>query len=86
MIESALPISTEIIAAHLTRVGYIVLPAPFQGTLSAQLLARCHDNNHGRFHAAHIGRGGARKQIGAIRGDVISWLDGNDSVDHAYLA
>lgn len=30
MIESALPISTEIIAEHLTRVGYIVLPAPFQ--------------------------------------------------------
>ena len=86
MIESALPISTEIIAEHLTRVGYIVLPAPFQGTLSAQLLARCHDNNHGRFHAAQIGRGDARKQIGAIRGDVISWLDGNDSVDHAYLA
>lgn len=86
MIVSALPISTEIIAEHLTRVGYIVLPAPFQGTLSAQLLARCHDDNHGRFHAAQIGRGDARKQIGAIRGDVTSWLDGNDSVDHAYLA
>ena len=39
-----------------------------------------------RFQAAQIGRGLAKRQIQAIRGDVISWLEDADSTDQAYLA
>lgn len=74
------------IAEHLTRVGYIVLDAPLLEQLSALLFARCHDDGPERFTAAQVGRGQARKEIGALRGDVISWLDDANSTDHAYLA
>jgi len=79
------------IAAQLEQTGYIVLDQPLPAKLSAQLWVRCHDDdpNHaepGRFHAARIGRGSSKQQIGAIRGDVISWLDDTDSADHAFLA
>ena len=74
-----------LIAEHLARVGYIILDAPLLEKLSTQLLGRCQDDHVGRFHAARIGRGTARQKIETIRGDVISWLDGGNSVDQAYL-
>ncbi|MFH1661137.1 MAG: 2OG-Fe(II) oxygenase [Pseudomonadota bacterium] len=86
MIECGSTINLGLIAEQLERVGYIVLPAPLLKKLSAQLLGRCQDDDPGRFHAAQIGRGQAKKRIDAIRGDVICWLDGQDSVDQAYLA
>ena len=73
------------IADQLTQVGYIVLDKPLLESLSSRLLARCQDDARQNFHAAQIGRGRAKKQIGAIRGDVISWLDDTDTTDHAYL-
>lgn len=79
-------IDMEVIAERLEQVGYIVLDAPLLAKLSTQLLARCQDDEPGRFHAAQIGRGLAKKQINSIRGDLISWLDGSDSTDQAYLA
>jgi len=84
--EHGSTINLGLIAEHLERVGYIVLPAPLLKKLSAQLLGRCQDDHLGRFNAARIGRGVAKKRIDAIRGDVISWLDSHDSVDQAYLA
>jgi SM-20-related protein len=84
--EYGATINLGLIAEHLERVGYIVLRAPLLKILSAQLLLRCQDDDRGRFHAAQIGRGQAKKRIDAIRGDVICWLDGQDTVDQAYLA
>ena len=74
------------IAAQLKTTGYIVLDNPLQVSLSALLLARCQDDDSMRFQAAQIGRGLAKRQIQAIRGDVISWLEDADSTDQAYLA
>lgn len=73
------------IAARLASTGYIVLDQPLLASLASLLLARCQDDGPARFQAARIGRGPAIKQIHAIRGDVISWLDAADSTDHAYL-
>lgn len=86
MSEHGSTINLGLIAEHLERVGYIVLPAPLLKKLSTQLLGRCQDDHLGRFHAAQIGRGVAKKQIDTIRGDVISWLDGKNRIDRAYLA
>lgn len=86
MSESGSVINLGLIADQLERVGYIVLQAPLVKKLSAQLLLRCQDDDPGRFHGALIGRGQAKKRIDAIRGDVICWLDRDDSVDQAYLA
>lgn len=74
------------IADQLEHTGYIVLDHPLQDELLTRLVARCQDDDHARFKAAHIGRGTDKKQINAIRGDVISWLDDSDSTDHDYLA
>jgi SM-20-related protein len=74
------------IAAQLEHTGYIVLDKPLPDTLSAQLFMRCHDDGSTRFQAAHVGRGAAKRQINAIRGDVINWLDTGNSIDQAYLA
>ena len=84
------------IADQLQRVGYIVLDKPLLDELPALLLARCqNDGSAGkgnptdgnpRFRSAHIGRGMARRQDIAIRGDVISWLDNTHSIDETYLA
>ncbi|MBI1174393.1 MAG: 2OG-Fe(II) oxygenase [Sideroxydans sp.] len=74
------------IAAQLEHNGYIILDKPLPDALSAQLLMRCHDDGSGRFHAASIGRGAEKQQIGSIRGDIINWLDANNRVDRAYLA
>jgi SM-20-related protein len=79
-------IDMDLIAERLVRVGYIVLQAPLLEKLSGQLLARCQDDDQGRFHAAQVGRGQSKKRIAAIRGDVICWLDGRDRADQAYLA
>ena len=76
----------DLIAERLEQVGYIVLEAPLLKSLSVELLARCQDNQDGRFHAARIGRGPARQRIATLRGDVICWLDGLDAADQAYLA
>lgn len=76
----------EEIAGELARDGYVVLAKPLLESLSALLLARCQDDGHARFHAAAIGRGQAKRQIGSVRGDVISWLDDSNSADQAYLA
>ncbi len=81
---AALPIGA--IADALERDGFVVLPDPVEPGLLAGLCARCHDEAPDRFHAAQIGRGGALHADRAIRGDVISWLDGADAVDHAWLA
>lgn len=86
MSESGSAINLGLIADQLERVGYIVLQAPLVKKLSAQLLLRCQDDDPGRFHGALIGRDQAKKRIDAIRGDVICWLDSQDSVDQAYLA
>ena len=85
MTTSGSIVDMVIIAEHLARVGYIILDAPLLKKLSNQLLGRCQDDHVGRFHAAKIGRGAAKQQIETIRGDVISWLDGGNSVDQAYL-
>ena len=75
----------EEIAEHLTRVGYIVLDDPVQKALSDLLFTRCQDDDSFRFKAAQIGRGSAKKHLSPVRGDVISWLDDTNSIDHAYL-
>ena len=86
MTEFGSSIDLWLIAEHLERDGYIVLRAPLLKELAAKLLLRCQDDDHGRFHAAQIGRGAAKKRIGTIRGDVICWLDSHHSVDQAFLA
>lgn len=73
------------IAGQLEQVGYIVLDQPLLAGLSTLLFTRCQSDGSLRFKAAQIGRGMAKKQIGALRGDVISWLDDTNSTDHAYL-
>ncbi|MDO9012053.1 MAG: 2OG-Fe(II) oxygenase [Gallionella sp.] len=75
----------EEIAEQLEHTGYIVLDQPFPDLLLTQLLTRCQDDNPARFHAAHIGRGADKIQNHSIRGDVISWLDGTNSIDQSYL-
>lgn len=72
------------IAEQLTHKGYIVLDNPLENQLTRQLFPRCQDDGQARFQAACIGRG--KKQIQAIRGDVICWLNEDDSADLAYLA
>ena len=74
------------IAAELEHTGYIVLAKPLVDKLLAELFTRCHDDDPMRFHAAQVGRGAAKQQIGSIRGDVIDWLDAGNSTDQAYLA
>lgn len=74
------------ISYQLEHTGYIVLAKPLVNELLAGLFARCHDEDPERFHAAQIGRGAAKRQIGAIRSDVIDWLDASNDTDRAYLA
>lgn len=74
------------IAAELEDTGYIVLSKPLVAKLLADLFTRCHDDDPARFHAAHVGRGAAKQQIGSIRSDVINWLDAGNITDRAYLA
>ncbi|MFZ3017336.1 MAG: 2OG-Fe(II) oxygenase [Gallionella sp.] len=74
------------ISYQLEHTGYIVLAKPLADQLLAGLYTRCQDDDPARFHAAQVGRGAAKKQIGSIRGDVIDWLDANNSIDQAYLA
>lgn len=76
----------ETIAGHLVQVGYVVLDQPLLRHLSMQLSSRCKEDERMRFQPARVGRGVARQQIESIRGDVISWLDDSDDIDHAYLA
>jgi SM-20-related protein len=76
----------EAIAGHLAKVGYVVLDQPLLRSQSAQLSSRCQDDERPRFQPARIGRGVERQQLEAIRGDMISWLDDGDDIDHAYLA
>ncbi|MDX8379266.1 MAG: 2OG-Fe(II) oxygenase [Gallionella sp.] len=73
------------IAKQLEHTGYIVLDSPLQKKSTAPLLTRCHDDDTNRFQAAHLGRGWQKKQIRSRRGDVISWLDTENSIDAAYL-
>jgi SM-20-related protein len=72
------------ITTQLEKTGYIVLDHPLSATLTNQLVGRC-QNDAARFHAAHIGRGPDKKQLIAIRGDEIEWLDDSNAVDQAYL-
>jgi SM-20-related protein len=74
------------ISKQLEDTGYIVLAKPLVAKLLADLFTRCHDDDPSRFHAAQVGRGLAKKEIGAIRGDVINWLDASNNIDSAYLA
>jgi len=74
------------ISYQLEHTGYIVLAKPLADELLADLFTRCHDEDPERFHAAQIGRGAAKRQIGAIRSDVIDWLDAGNDTDRAYLA
>jgi SM-20-related protein len=76
----------ETIADQLAQVGYIVLDQPLLRTQSTQLYSRCQDDERQRFQPARIGRNAALRQLDAIRGDVICWLDDGDGIDHAYLA
>jgi len=89
MSASPATINLEKIAEHIERKGYIILDTTLPAELSRRLLARCHDddalNDLSRFRAAHIGRGTAKQCVGAIRGDLISWLDETDDTDKAYL-
>jgi SM-20-related protein len=80
------PLNIESIAEQLLRVGFIVLHKPLPGSLSQDLLVRCQADGLGRFAAAQMGRGRAKKQIKEMRGDVISWLDSENATDQAYLA
>lgn len=73
------------IAYQLEHSGYIVLAKPLVAELLADLFTRCHDDDPTRFHAAQVGRG-AGKQLSAMRGDVIDWLDETNVTDQAYLA
>lgn len=73
------------IAEQLNDVGYVVLEKPLLEPLSRSLLGRCQDDGQSRFHSAQVGRGIAKSEVNLIRGDVISWLDDADQVDHAYL-
>jgi SM-20-related protein len=75
----------EIIADQLVQVGYIVLEQPLLRTQSTQLYSRCQDDERQRFQPARIGRNSELKQIDALRGDVICWLDDGDGIDHGYL-
>jgi SM-20-related protein len=74
------------ISKQLEDTGYIVLAKPLVDKLLTDLFMRCHDDSSTRFHAAQVGRGVAKKQIGSIRGDVIDWLDADNITDSAYLA
>ena len=74
----------EKIAERLADTGYIVIENVLEDQLIAALLKRCQDDE--RFQPAQIGRGKDKKQIAAIRGDMISWLAETDSTDMKYLA
>jgi SM-20-related protein len=74
------------IAEQLEHSGYIVIKNQLLDPLARQLFTRCQDNDATRFHVAQIGRGTNKKQINAIRSDVIDWLDATNSIDQAYLA
>lgn len=74
------------ISYQLEHTGYIVLAKPLVDDLLAELFTRCHDDDPSRFHAAQVGRGAVKKRIDSIRGDVINWLDADNSTDQAYLA
>lgn len=76
----------ETIAGQLAQVGYVVLDQPLPRSQSVQLYSRCKDDERQRFQPARIGRDAERKQLDAIRGDVICWLDDGDCIDHGYLA
>ncbi len=76
----------ETIADRLAQVGYIVLEQPLLPAQSTQLYSRCQERQAQRFQPARIGRNAELKQIDAIRGDVICWLDDRDGIDHGYLA
>ena len=58
------------IAEQLKSTGYIILSRPLPAALMQALPERCLDD--GRFSPAHVGRGENKKQITALRGDVIS--------------
>ncbi|NCN87895.1 MAG: 2OG-Fe(II) oxygenase [Gallionella sp.] len=73
------------ISKQLEDTGYIVLAKPLADDLLEKLFARCQDDP-ARFHAAQVGRGAAKREIGSIRGDVIDWLDADNSSDRIYLA
>jgi SM-20-related protein len=74
------------ISKQLEDTGYIVLAKPLVDKLLADLFTRCHDDDPTRFHAAQVGRGAKKEQIGSIRSDVINWLDAGNITDSAYLA
>lgn len=74
------------IAGQLEHVGYIVLANPLVDKLLAELFMRCHDDEQSRFKPAHIGRGADKKVVNSIRGDVIKWLDEDNSTDQIYLS
>lgn len=74
------------ISYQLEHTGYIVLAKPLVDNLLAELFTRCHDDDPTRFHAAQVGRGAVKQRIDSIRGDVINWLDADNSTDQAYLA
>jgi SM-20-related protein len=74
------------ISKQLEHTGYIVLAKPLVDKLLADLFVRCHDDTPTRFHAAQVGRGTAKQQIGSIRSDVINWLDAGNNTDQAFLA
>ena len=74
------------IAGQLEHTGYIVLANPLVNNLLAALFTRCHNDEQSRFNAAHIGRGTDKKLINSIRGDVINWLDEDNTTDQIYLS
>lgn len=76
----------EEIANRLEQTGYIILDKALPDELLSALFDRCQDDGSDRFQAAHVGRGADKKRIDSIRGDVIHWLDGDDSTDSAYLS
>ena len=74
------------IARQLEHTGYIVLDKPLADRLMYDLFTRCHDDDPARFNAAQMGRGTAKTRIDSIRGDVINWLDLDNSIDQTYLS
>jgi SM-20-related protein len=74
------------IAHRLEQTGYIILDKALPDELLSALFSRCQADGSERFQAAHIGRGADKKRVASIRGDVIHWLDGDDSTDSAYLS
>ncbi|MBU0688135.1 MAG: 2OG-Fe(II) oxygenase [Gammaproteobacteria bacterium] len=75
----------DLIADQLEQTGYIVLAKPLADELLEGLMQRCEDDGSRRFQTAHVGRGPAKQHIESIRGDVISWMDPEDSIDRDFL-